>query len=216
MIRQSPSAHPEAFAWVLVVSTALYLNFAWFREQLCVVLCPYGRLQSALLDEHSLVVGYDAAARRAARQEVRRGRRRLRRLQALRRRLSDRDRHPQRRADGVHRVHGVHRRVRRHHGQAGPAARARPVRLAGRPRRKASPHRAVARRAVHGAAGRRRRRRASRDPPPHATSRRRCSACRASPTRWRTASCATRWRCTSSTSARSASTTGSTSIRPRP
>jgi cytochrome c oxidase accessory protein FixG len=59
MVRQSPSAHLEAFVWVLVVSAALYLNFAWFREQLCVVVCPYGRLQSALLDEHSLVVGYD-------------------------------------------------------------------------------------------------------------------------------------------------------------
>jgi cytochrome c oxidase accessory protein FixG len=41
------------------MTTVVYLNFAWFREQLCVVLCPYGRLQSALLDEHSLVVGYD-------------------------------------------------------------------------------------------------------------------------------------------------------------
>jgi len=60
MVRESPGAHPEAFAWVLAVTTILYLNFAWFREQLCVVLCPYGRLQSALLDEHSLVIGYDA------------------------------------------------------------------------------------------------------------------------------------------------------------
>jgi cytochrome c oxidase accessory protein FixG len=60
MVRQSPSAHPEAFAWVIAVSALLYLNFAWFREQLCVVLCPYGRLQSALFDEHSLVIGYDA------------------------------------------------------------------------------------------------------------------------------------------------------------
>jgi cytochrome c oxidase accessory protein FixG len=60
MVRQSPAAHPEAFAWVAATSLAFYLNFAWFREQLCVVLCPYGRLQSALLDEHSLVVGYDA------------------------------------------------------------------------------------------------------------------------------------------------------------
>jgi cytochrome c oxidase accessory protein FixG len=59
MVRQSPGAHPEAFAWVVVVATILYLDFAWFREQVCVVLCPYGRLQSALLDEHSLVVGYD-------------------------------------------------------------------------------------------------------------------------------------------------------------
>jgi cytochrome c oxidase accessory protein FixG len=60
MVRQSPAAHPEAFAWILAVSALLYLNFAWFREQFCVVLCPYGRLQSALVDEHSLAVGYDA------------------------------------------------------------------------------------------------------------------------------------------------------------
>jgi cytochrome c oxidase accessory protein FixG len=60
MVRESPAAHPEAFAWVLAMTGAFYLNFAWFREQLCVVICPYGRLQSALLDEHSLVVGYDA------------------------------------------------------------------------------------------------------------------------------------------------------------
>ncbi|HEY3820296.1 MAG TPA: cytochrome c oxidase accessory protein CcoG [Polyangiaceae bacterium] len=60
MVRQSPTAHPEAFAWVVVMTALFYGNFAWFREQLCVVLCPYGRLQSALLDEHSLVVGYDA------------------------------------------------------------------------------------------------------------------------------------------------------------
>jgi cytochrome c oxidase accessory protein FixG len=60
MVRGSPAAHPEAFAWVMATTAAFYLNFAWFREQLCVVVCPYGRLQSALLDEHSLVVGYDA------------------------------------------------------------------------------------------------------------------------------------------------------------
>jgi cytochrome c oxidase accessory protein FixG len=59
MVRQSPAAHPQAFAWVVATTAAFYLNFAWFREQLCVVLCPYGRLQSALLDDHSLVVGYD-------------------------------------------------------------------------------------------------------------------------------------------------------------
>jgi cytochrome c oxidase accessory protein FixG len=60
MVRQSPAAHPEAFVWVIAMTALFYANFAWFREQLCVVLCPYGRLQSTLLDEHSLVVGYDA------------------------------------------------------------------------------------------------------------------------------------------------------------
>jgi cytochrome c oxidase accessory protein FixG len=59
MVQQSPAAHPEAFVWVVAMTSLFYLNFAFFREQLCVVLCPYGRLQSSLLDEHSLVVGYD-------------------------------------------------------------------------------------------------------------------------------------------------------------
>ncbi len=59
MIRHKPGAHPEAFTWVAAISALLYVNFAWFREQFCVVLCPYGRLQSVLLDDHSLVVGYD-------------------------------------------------------------------------------------------------------------------------------------------------------------
>jgi cytochrome c oxidase accessory protein FixG len=59
MVRQSPGRHPEAFAWAAAMTALFYGNFAWFREQMCVVLCPYGRLQSSLLDEHSLLVGYD-------------------------------------------------------------------------------------------------------------------------------------------------------------
>ena len=31
------------------------------REQLCIVICPYGRIQSALIDDHSMVIGYDTA-----------------------------------------------------------------------------------------------------------------------------------------------------------
>ncbi len=61
MVRSDPGAHPEAFTWTLAITAALYGNFAFFREQLCVVLCPYGRLQSVLLDEDSLIVGYDKA-----------------------------------------------------------------------------------------------------------------------------------------------------------
>jgi cytochrome c oxidase accessory protein FixG len=59
MMARKPGDHPEAFAWAFAMTAVFYANFAWFREQLCVVLCPYGRLQSAMLDEHSLVVGYD-------------------------------------------------------------------------------------------------------------------------------------------------------------
>jgi cytochrome c oxidase accessory protein FixG len=61
MVTRSPTEHPEAFAWMAGTSLVLYGNFSWFREQLCLVVCPYGRLQSVLFDDDSLVVGYDAA-----------------------------------------------------------------------------------------------------------------------------------------------------------
>lgn len=55
----SPFQHPTAFL-VFGVTTALMLfDFCFFREQLCTLVCPYGRFQSVLLDADSLVVGYD-------------------------------------------------------------------------------------------------------------------------------------------------------------
>jgi cytochrome c oxidase accessory protein FixG len=60
MIRRGFAANPRALTWVFIVAVVLYFNFSWFREQLCVVICPYGRLQSVLLDEDSLGVGFDA------------------------------------------------------------------------------------------------------------------------------------------------------------
>jgi len=61
MIRQSPGENWGTFVFVFLMTAALWFDFAWFREQFCVVLCPYGRLQSALIDSDSLVVGYDAS-----------------------------------------------------------------------------------------------------------------------------------------------------------
>jgi polyferredoxin len=60
MMRAAPAEHWSAFGFIAVATGALYFNFAWFREQLCIVICPYGRIQSALIDDHSLVIGYDA------------------------------------------------------------------------------------------------------------------------------------------------------------
>ncbi len=60
MIVEGPAAHLEAFAWTTSFTAALYFNFGWFREQFCVVLCPYGRLQSVLHDKESVTVAYDA------------------------------------------------------------------------------------------------------------------------------------------------------------
>ena len=59
-VRRSPIEHPTAFFVMAGTSLAIFLDFAWFREQTCLVACPYGRLQSVLLDRRSLVVAYDA------------------------------------------------------------------------------------------------------------------------------------------------------------
>jgi cytochrome c oxidase accessory protein FixG len=59
-ITSSPAQHPGGFAVVAAVTALMFFDFAYFREQTCTVACPYGRLQSVLLDRKTLVVGYDA------------------------------------------------------------------------------------------------------------------------------------------------------------
>ena len=59
MIAAGPAASPQAFAWTTVLTAVMFFNFAWFREQTCVVICPYGRLQSVLTDPDTIVIGYD-------------------------------------------------------------------------------------------------------------------------------------------------------------
>lgn len=44
---------------VLLFSGVFYAVYAYFREQVCTVICPYGRLQSVLLDRNSMIVAYD-------------------------------------------------------------------------------------------------------------------------------------------------------------
>jgi cytochrome c oxidase accessory protein FixG len=58
-IRRSPVEHPTSFAVMFITSVAVMADFTWFREQTCIVACPYGRWQSALLDRSSLIVAYD-------------------------------------------------------------------------------------------------------------------------------------------------------------
>jgi len=59
MMTQSPTENLTSFL-VVVISTAIILfDFGWFREQFCIIACPYGRFQSVLMDEDSIVVAYD-------------------------------------------------------------------------------------------------------------------------------------------------------------
>ncbi|MDX2192471.1 MAG: cytochrome c oxidase accessory protein CcoG [Gemmatimonadales bacterium] len=58
---QSPREHGMPFAVMAITSALVFFDFTYFREQTCLVACPYGRIQSALLDRSSLIVAYDAA-----------------------------------------------------------------------------------------------------------------------------------------------------------
>lgn len=59
MVRAAPGENWGAFGFIAISTGILYFNFAWFREQMCIVICPYGRMQSALIDEDTVVIGYD-------------------------------------------------------------------------------------------------------------------------------------------------------------
>jgi cytochrome c oxidase accessory protein FixG len=58
-VRQSPLEHPLSFLAMLAVTGLMMFDFASFREQTCIVACPYGRFQSVMLDRDSLIVSYD-------------------------------------------------------------------------------------------------------------------------------------------------------------
>lgn len=57
---RSPSEHPTAFGVMAFTTAVLLFSFGWFREQFCIIMCPYGRFQSVLMDENSLAVIYDS------------------------------------------------------------------------------------------------------------------------------------------------------------
>ncbi len=59
IIREPVSAHVGGFIAIVVFTLAFYIVYAYAREIICTVICPYGRLQGVLLDHNSLVVAYD-------------------------------------------------------------------------------------------------------------------------------------------------------------
>ena len=59
IITEPVTQHAGGFAAILVFSGIFYSVYAFFREQACTVVCPYGRLQSVLLDKNSMIVAYD-------------------------------------------------------------------------------------------------------------------------------------------------------------
>jgi len=51
--------HLTGFIAIILFTSVFYFIFAWFREQVCTIMCPYGRLQGVLLDSNSIIVAYD-------------------------------------------------------------------------------------------------------------------------------------------------------------
>ena len=59
MIKDGPKGHLSTLISLLIFTGVFYFVFAWFREQVCIIACPYGRLQGVLLDNKSINVAYD-------------------------------------------------------------------------------------------------------------------------------------------------------------
>ena len=58
-MQTSPTKHPTAFLVMFAATAGLMFNFLYFREQFCMIACPYGRFQSVMLDRTSYIVAYD-------------------------------------------------------------------------------------------------------------------------------------------------------------
>ena len=58
-ITDGPTQHLGTLFPLIIFTGIFYFIFAWFREQVCIIACPYGRLQGVLLDNKSIVVAYD-------------------------------------------------------------------------------------------------------------------------------------------------------------
>ena len=59
LITQPPWNHSSGFIAMMIFGFLFYGVFSWFREQACTLVCPYGRLQSVLIDSNTIVVAYD-------------------------------------------------------------------------------------------------------------------------------------------------------------
>jgi cytochrome c oxidase accessory protein FixG len=59
IVTDSPERHLAGLTAITIFSFVFFLVFARFREQACVLACPYGRVMSSLIDRHTVTVTYD-------------------------------------------------------------------------------------------------------------------------------------------------------------
>lgn len=53
------SQHVGGFLAIVIFSLVFFFVYYWFREQVCLIVCPYGRMQGVMLDKNSIAVTYD-------------------------------------------------------------------------------------------------------------------------------------------------------------
>lgn len=59
IITEPISLHKGGFISIIIFTSIFFFVYSWFREQVCLVVCPYGRLQGVMMDRDSIVVAYD-------------------------------------------------------------------------------------------------------------------------------------------------------------
>jgi len=59
LLFHNPEGLSSGLVFYFIFSLLFYAIFAWFREQACIYVCPYGRLQSVMIDKNSIAVAYD-------------------------------------------------------------------------------------------------------------------------------------------------------------
>ena len=59
IMKEPLSLHIGGFISIIIFTGVFFFIYSWFREQVCLIVCPYGRMQGVLLDKNSVVVAYD-------------------------------------------------------------------------------------------------------------------------------------------------------------
>ncbi len=59
LLLAGPASNARGFIFLMIFSFIYFLIYSWFREQVCTLICPYGRMQGVLLDKKSIVISYD-------------------------------------------------------------------------------------------------------------------------------------------------------------
>ncbi len=73
MMGSGPKENGFYFLLVMGMTGLILFNFGWFREQFCLIVCPYGKIQSVLMDSNSVTVMYDEKRGEPRKGEVAKG-----------------------------------------------------------------------------------------------------------------------------------------------